>query len=434
MGGDYETLLKHLSIIHSWAWYSDSLKEEDLLSLEASLPVLNEYLGSEYTDKIARIIDEYKKKGRITRALYFNRAVKEVSGEAHRILERGNEVICKIKPELKPNERALLLNTLQKLLITRKRLLTTLESDENWKEKSGMLLDEMDNYLDEIIRLCAWAKLTLEYHLYGINRLLLGDEKSTLSLTAKHIYNLAKKIMREYNIEEKEIEKFPQSELETEIEEKERIIKTLEEKNKSLKEQIEKLRKELEEAKIGALPIDVRAEIEKRDKLLEKAAQTLKSSHEWIVRLKNELKAKEEEIERLKREVKFYPRLREEDINLLDQAMTKFRITIGQRETLKNVEVDFNEVNLIFSNIYVYRLNSGEVTDADRKLLELLLSFPLLLKNKSPTEQPNGVMEQFVRDLYAKYTVWRECIKSQREKELQHLKDSKTSASFSLIL
>jgi myosin heavy subunit len=470
---DYENLLKNLLYIRAWGPLTiEEQKGDDLPRLERALLAVKKYVGNGDIDEVLEIINEYKKKSKITRGFYFDSVKKKISQKAYGIASNGEDVIYKMIPELKPDERILLLDTLQKFLKIRRRFLVTLENDRLWQSKSEMLLDEMNSYIEEIENICPWIRLTTSYELYWRQR-FLTHSKSGLSSIISNGYAVARKVMKKCNIGEEEIKKFSYTELEAEIEENRRIIEELgkklaekEEENKSLAKQledlktekkkieeeldlkkkeikrvrdtleernrenlrlsseIEELQKKLDEVKLNVLPIDAQTEIREKNKMIKEITQTLKLKEEYIRDLEKKLAEKEKEIEEKGKEVKFYPCLREEDLASLDKAMDKLALTSTvKKHPIGEIILKYKDAYSIFEKIYFLRKESGEVDKEDLEFLKIILNFSDVLEKQPSDQQPDEFTQKEIRELYAKYTKWRKHIETQRkiEKEFSHL-------------
>jgi HAMP domain-containing protein len=452
----YEKLIEILNVIDDCI---ESRNIDMLSKLKLYVQELKKYKVDE--GKINAMIEEIEKcekKSWITRSRYFEKeGATRLYLLGKDILKTGCEKARQMKPELEPTERALLLQNIYKFAYTKGKIKAIVEiKDKEWEKEIKPFVEEMMENLKKITTICPWIRFTQDFFEYNVHTKAYRyvPSKEGIIWIIETAGRVVEGLMKEYKMGEEEIKVFANFELEGETRERERmskelekltkqvtnlkeelkreketikelekIVKKKEKENLKLSSQLKELEKKLEKAKMGKLPINVRAEIEEKDKKIGELTQLLKTSEQQILSLRNELKEKEREIEELrkKEEVKFHPRLREEDLDLLDKTMAKFMLSAS--DSVATIKANLDELFSIVDRIHAYRSEGGEVNEIDQDFLKALSQFSNSLKEQSPSQQLNENSRYWFMQLCAQFIIWRRHIETQRkiEERLSHL-------------
>jgi len=463
----YEKLIEILNVIY------DDIESRDiskLSRLEVYVKQLEAYgVDKDKINAMIKEIEKCERKSLLTRRSYFEKeGAARIYLLGRDVLRAGYEKARQMKPGLEPTEKELLLQNIYEFARVKGKIKAIIEiKGEKWEEEIKIFVEEMIERLKKITTICPWIRLTQDFSEYNAHAKAYryATSKERIIWVTEAASRVVEGVMKEYKMGGEEIKTFARFELEGETGERERMRKELErslakkdkeiekltkqvtnlkeelkierettkglkkiieekeKENLKLSSQLKKLKEKLEKAKIAKLPVDIRAEIEERNKKIEELTQSLKASEQQILSLQNELKKKEKEIEELrkKEEVEFHPRLREEDLDLLDKTMAKFMLSAS--DSVATIKANLDELFSIVDRIHAYRSEGGEVNEIDQDFLKALSQFSNSLKEQSPSQQLNENSRYWFMQLCAQFIIWRRHIETQRkiEERLSHL-------------
>ena len=411
MEKDFEEILKSflgLLEIKEKGWIYEKKKAYQVIQ---KLQNVNQYLNDpEIHHYISKLI-EYEGSGWLARATYpYKELAERISDKVKEIEKTCEKIVLAKKPELKPDEKILVLQYLTDYAKIKMEIEEMIKQPKYSEKKISLLRSSLRQKIEGIKDVLPWVEILPEYR--KLNEYYSYYEYTKPEEEVAVITSLIEKIKREIRLPEEELKEFIKNlyniEAETRIKTQEKMIEDLnkiinkkEIENKKLKEKVENLEK-----KGKALKEDLgkkEKEIRRKEDQLEELGRKLE---------------KEIEINReLNEEVK---KLKEERAKILLQQLpidTKFEI----EKEIENLRKSIQEKERYISSLEAARKEEKEILKANINNLEKQLEEKVRIIKEKEKEIENLRKEEI--KVYERLTKEDLDMLEEQLKELSYAKD-----------